>query len=670
MSDDLPESWTSANLSELCQINPKHDRNLNDTLQVSFVPMAAVSDTLGQIETPEVRTLGEVRNGYTHFADGDVIFAKITPCMENGKAASVRGLVNGIACGTTEFFVLRSLGAIDQDYLFYYIRQASFRKAARATMQSGVGQARVPKDFIEESELPLPPLAEQRRIVAKIEALQERSRKARAALAEVGPLLEQFRQSLLAAAFRGDLTADWRAAHPDVEPASELLNRICTERCQKWEAAVLAKYAAKGTQPPQGWQDKYEEPQPVDDSDLPELPEGWCWASLESLIEDGPTNGYSPKTTANANGTPALKLSATTQRRLIINKETIKQLDEIVPTDSKYWLIADDILIQRSNSLEYVGATALYDGPSSTYVYPDIIVRIRVGNSVCRQLLCHLLNSPQGSRYFKNNATGTAGNMPKINGTTIRRTPIPLAPLAEQVAMQQLIDSALEIVSNQEVVTTSCEHALNHLDQSILAKAFRGELVPQDPHDEPAAVLLERIRQQRANAAVVKRKRTVKEAVLEPVSVEHQVRLDRGRVVLDLLLLLEAWGGPVSLVTLEAVLGSMQESAVLKPSRKTGKPLVSAVAGPILRGLDTIYANLVAKKVISLVGKHAYELIDRSIVAGASKKDRQRAKQAIQDWKTFIEQRDVDEVQGRDYIRQRLGRTYDLQPVAAGSGDV
>lgn len=123
-------------------------------------------------------------------------------------------------------------------------------------------------------DIPVAPTGEQRRIVEKIDALQDRSRKAREALSEVGPLLEQFRQSLLAAAFRGDLTADWRAQNPNVEPASELLKRIRKERRQKWEEAELAKYEAKGKQPPKGWQEKYKEPDPVDESELPELPAG------------------------------------------------------------------------------------------------------------------------------------------------------------------------------------------------------------------------------------------------------------------------------------------------------------------------------------------------------------------------------------------------------------
>src|SRR5712692_138370 len=148
-------------------------------------------------------------------------------------------------------------------------------------------------------EIPLAPTAEQRRIVAKIEALQERSRQVREALAEVGPLLEQFRQSVLAAAFRGDLTAVWRAAHPNVEPANELLHRIRTERRHRWEQAELAKYETHGQKPPKNWRDRYKESESVDDSDLPKLPEGWCWARWDEIgfCQNGrafPSENYAP----------------------------------------------------------------------------------------------------------------------------------------------------------------------------------------------------------------------------------------------------------------------------------------------------------------------------------------------------------------------------------------
>ena len=144
----------------------------------------------------------------------------------------------------------------------------------------------------------MPPSTEQRRIVAKIEALQERSRRAREALAEVGPLLEQFRQSVLAAAFRGDLTADWRAAHPTSNLPANSSTASASNAAAVWEQAELAKYEAKGQKPPKNWQDKYEEPEQVDDFDLPELPQvgyGRRWTnllhSLRAVRVDGLTSG-------------------------------------------------------------------------------------------------------------------------------------------------------------------------------------------------------------------------------------------------------------------------------------------------------------------------------------------------------------------------------------------
>jgi type I restriction enzyme, S subunit len=131
----------------------------------------------------------------------------------------------------------------------------------------------------------VPPIAEQRRIVEKVKTLQERSRRAREALAEVAPLLEQFRRSVLAAAFRGDLTADWRAAHSEAEPSSELLHRIRAERRRRWEQAELLKYEAKGQVPPKNWKERYKEPESVDTSSLPKLPNGWEWVRVKSIGE-------------------------------------------------------------------------------------------------------------------------------------------------------------------------------------------------------------------------------------------------------------------------------------------------------------------------------------------------------------------------------------------------
>src|ERR1700751_2105096 len=138
-SGTLPHGWTEATLSELVELNPKHDVKLPGDTLISFVPMSAVDDVDSVIKEHGSRPLAAVKKGYTHFAEEDVIFAKITPCMENGKSAVARGLVNGLACGSTEFFVLRSRGAIKPDYLHQFLRQQGYRRDAEQAMTGAVG---------------------------------------------------------------------------------------------------------------------------------------------------------------------------------------------------------------------------------------------------------------------------------------------------------------------------------------------------------------------------------------------------------------------------------------------------------------------------------------------------------------------------------------------------
>jgi len=281
---ELPHGWAWAPIGDVCAINPRHERGvLADDTPVSFVPMAAVDHQSGAISESSVRPYGEVRKGFTHFAEGDVLFARITPCMENGKAAVARGLINGRGCGTTEFHVLRPLGGILSEYVYRYLRQKSFRRAAAAKMSGTAGQLRVATDYMKSVELPLAPLPEQQRIVAKIDGLFQQSRTAREALDRIPPLLKKFRQSVLAAAFRGDLTGDWREQNPDVEPASALLERMRAGRLRQEE---VKKAKAEGRRPPR--KPTNLGPGNLDSSRLPELPDGWAWTTLEFVASRQP----------------------------------------------------------------------------------------------------------------------------------------------------------------------------------------------------------------------------------------------------------------------------------------------------------------------------------------------------------------------------------------------
>ena len=159
--------WLLEPLGQACVVNPRLPRShgLADDHVVSFVPMAAVDEAGGQIVSLQARPFSEVKKGYTHFEDGDVLFAKITPCMENGKAAIARELLGGHGFGSTEFHVVRPQPHVLPEWVFYFVRRQSFRAEAKRSFTGTAGQQRVPTTFMELAMLPVPPLAEQRRLV-------------------------------------------------------------------------------------------------------------------------------------------------------------------------------------------------------------------------------------------------------------------------------------------------------------------------------------------------------------------------------------------------------------------------------------------------------------------------------------------------------------------------
>lgn len=163
----LPDSWFEVRLDAVCLLNPRlaADERPDDETEVTFVPMSAVDEGIGEVTKPEVRTYGEVSKGYTSFKNRDVLFAKVTPCMENGKAAIAGSLLNGLGFGSTEFHVLRPTDVVLPEYLFHFIRQPVFRTYAASAFVGTGGLQRVPPDFLARVKLPLPTFPEQQRIV-------------------------------------------------------------------------------------------------------------------------------------------------------------------------------------------------------------------------------------------------------------------------------------------------------------------------------------------------------------------------------------------------------------------------------------------------------------------------------------------------------------------------
>jgi type I restriction enzyme S subunit len=227
---ELPEGWKWKKISELAEVNPAlpNKENIDKNLEVQFIPMKLVEEIINKIHLTETRKFSDVLKGsYTPFIDNDIIFAKVTPCMENGKIAIVHNLKNGIGFGSSEFHVIRCSAEILNKYLYLFIVQDNFRQKAQRAMTGAVGLRRVPKQFIENYFIPIPStLAEQQRIVSEIESRLSVCDKIEESIATALQQAEALRQSILKKAFEGKLVPQ----DPNDEPASVLLERIKAER--------------------------------------------------------------------------------------------------------------------------------------------------------------------------------------------------------------------------------------------------------------------------------------------------------------------------------------------------------------------------------------------------------------------------------------------------------
>ena len=220
----LPNNWVWTRLGDITEINPKKKiLDFNDDEEISFVPMKAVSDETGKIEEMEYEKYSKLKKGYTQFIEEDVLFAKITPCMENGKCAIAKNLKNDIGYGTTEFHVLRCYQGIINKLLHIFLRQESFRKEAKYNMTGSVGFQRVPVDFLKTALFPLPPLEEQKEIVRVLDKVFEEENRI-SELISLENKIEILEKTILDRAFRGELGT----GNNDDEPAIELLKK-CLE---------------------------------------------------------------------------------------------------------------------------------------------------------------------------------------------------------------------------------------------------------------------------------------------------------------------------------------------------------------------------------------------------------------------------------------------------------
>ncbi|MCX5538094.1 restriction endonuclease subunit S [Paraburkholderia sp. CNPSo 3076] len=326
---------------------------------------------------------------------------------------------------------------------------------------SGMTATGIKASRLKELPIPIPPLAEQRRIVAKVGELMrlcdELETRGRLEAEQHARLTATLFTALAASESAHALAESWDrvAAHfdllldrteavdvlegtivqlavrgllvqadPNDEPVDALLNRI---RSEKEPLATAGKIKRSTVSAETG-----EDDQPF------EAPKHWAWCSLGELILKGPNNGYSPKPSPTETDVRCLSLSATTQG--YFKEDCFKFVDIPVPTAEQYFLKSGDLLIQRANSLDYVGIAAIYDREDDLFMYPDLMMRLRLSTSVNVRYIHAYLISYFGRQYFKGKATGTQGNMPKINQGVVVNMPIPIPPAAEQARIVAGLD--------------------------------------------------------------------------------------------------------------------------------------------------------------------------------------------------------------------------------------
>lgn len=309
-----------------------------------------------------------------------------------------------------------------------------------------------------------------------------------------------------------DLRSANVSAHPtrgdglESETGAELLQRILRERRARWEQKQLAKFAEQGKTPPKGWQDKYPEPVAPDLTDLPPLPEGWVWATIDQL-SSVVRNGLSQKPEVDPVGYPILRINAV--RSMLVNLDEVRYLSISSDEAEPYLLKNGDLLATRYNgSVDLLGVIGVVRGLSRDTLHPDKLIRIEpVLNELIADWIEVAATSGASRAHVVSRVKTTAGQT-GISGDDLKRMPVPLPSLSEQA---EVIETASRILDGIHLKRQAADHLLHMIAaqrKNILKAAFSGQLVPQDPNDEPASELLARIRAQReADAGAPARKR-------------------------------------------------------------------------------------------------------------------------------------------------------------------
>lgn len=488
----LPKDWCWSQPAEIGFVNPRN--NAADALLASFVPMTLISAEYGVASQYEIRPWGEIKNGFTHFAEGDVALAKITPCFQNAKSTVFRSLAGGIGAGTTELHVIRPV-IVCAEYVLIFLKSPHFIESGIPIMTGTAGQKRVPTDYFAHSPFPLPPLAEQHRIVAKVDQLmalcdrldaaqaERERRRDRLAAASLQRLnapadtaafrehatfhlrhlarlttrpdqIQSLRESILNLAVRGRLVA----RDPNDEPAFVLHDRL---------KSVLAK-----TQSTEHVRSRRDILLGAAGFFCDVFPPSWVVTNFDNVnaIVSGVAKG---KNLAGFKTVSYPYLRVANVQRGYLDLTVVKEL-EIRPHEfERYRLRRGDVLMTEGGDWDKLGRAAIWNEEIPSCIHQNHIYRIRPTDTgeLLPEWIALFANSLLGRSYFEEASKQTT-NLASINMTQLRSCPLPLPPTAEQRRIVAKVDELMAVCDRLETQLTTAQTESRRLLEAALHTAL------------------------------------------------------------------------------------------------------------------------------------------------------------------------------------------------------
>ncbi|AKJ05576.1 type I restriction enzyme S subunit [Archangium gephyra] len=496
---EIPAGWTRATLGELVQVlrGVTYEKSASrDKSGPGLIPILRATN-IGQhldfddlVFVPESCVSEEQR-----LRLGDIVVAA------SSGSRSVVGKAAPLSVAWTGSFgafcvAVRPSALVNPRYIAFFFATGEYRERVSA-LAAGVNINNLKREHILSTPINLAPRNEQDRIVAELDKQFTRFDAGVEALKRVQAQIKRYRASVLKAACEGRLVSTEaelaRREKRDYEPADKFLARILKERRARWEADQLAKMKAAGKPPKDDkWKAKYVEPESPNLSELPSLPTGWCWTTLRSIseLQGGITKGQKRSPDERLRAVPYLRV-ANVQRGYLDLSE-MKEIEATAAEIEELRLSRGDILFNEGGDRDKLGRGWIWQEELPLCIHQNHVFRARLySREVEPKFVSHYANSA-GQRYFVEQGKQTT-NLASINLTKLGNLPVPLPPAHEQRRIVAEIDDRLSLADAAAgAVAMDCRRA-EKLRQAILKAAFAGELATQNPNDEPASKLLERI---------------------------------------------------------------------------------------------------------------------------------------------------------------------------------